>query len=145
MTSNEGSVLITSDMIFSYLVNNKTMLSFYLEDGTILTGTVLGRDEVFLMIMENTILRLIQIAKINYLQADLNFTIEDLPGQLSALKPNISPAVYGSINGGAVNGGSVNGGALTGTETASVSALNPEKQSTKEHFKTRLDQLVRKL
>lgn len=141
MVNNGDSGLITSDVLFGYLITQKIALTVYLEDGTTLTGIVLGRDDVFLLLMENTILRMIQIAKIIHLHADVNFAIEDLPVQLNGLNPKVILTKGASAPQTAMSGAATGKVIPPGPGAAPVPSS--EGQSTKENFKNRLDQLVR--
>ncbi|HEX3047031.1 MAG TPA: hypothetical protein VHY08_19915 [Bacillota bacterium] len=125
MTSSEAPGLINSDWAFGFLLKNKTVLTVYLEDGTVLRGTVLGKDEVFLIIMENTILHLAQISKIIRIQTEVNVdSIAELLGKTGNQKPKVIPVINDQNNPPPL-------------------ASSAEDNSNKEHFKNRLDQLVR--
>jgi hypothetical protein len=125
MSSNDAPGLINSDWALGHLVKNKTLLTVYLEDGTVLTGTVLGKDDVFLLIMEDTILHMIQINKLIRIQSEVSLdSIADLLGKSGNLKPKVIPVINEQNNPPPL-------------------APSAEDNSNKDHFKNRLDQLVR--
>ncbi|MGE5582111.1 MAG: hypothetical protein ACM3X9_06180 [Bacillota bacterium] len=84
-----------SGQIFSHLLKNKTILTLFLDDGTKLTGRLLGWDNDFLVILYNKTLQIVAARKVNRLQAELENTPASEPPAISApeiAKPKITPA-----------------------------------------------------
>jgi hypothetical protein len=71
MNERELSGFFNSSLIFDQLFKNKTILTAYLEDGTKLSGRLLGWDVNYLLILYGKTLQIIPAAKLIRLQAEL--------------------------------------------------------------------------
>ena len=71
MNEKELNGFFTSSLIFTQLVKNKTMLTAYLEDGTKLSGRLLGWDNDYLLLLYGKTLQMIPAGKLVRIQAEL--------------------------------------------------------------------------
>lgn len=117
---------LTSDLIFSYVLKNKLVVTIYLEDGTKLRGNLAGWDSDFLSLYDGSALQMLQVKKILRLQAELNNVAPlELPPKPEAAKPKFTP-VFTEVQP-----------AETGSKA--VAAEQPDKPYPQD----RLDNLVR--
>lgn len=80
MNERELNGFFNSSLIFDQLLKNKTMLTAYLEDGTKLSGRLLGWDDNYLLILYGKTLQMIPAGKLARLQAELeNVPVAEAP------------------------------------------------------------------
>lgn len=129
-----------SGLILNYLLQKKSDFTLYLDDGTKLSGTLLGWDADFLLLKEGKSLQMVRLSKITRLQTELE--------QLTALNNQFRPAISSpdiiettKFNPSQSNVLSNYKPTLTEVKTPSVnSEKNPEEKSDS---KNKLDQLVK--
>ncbi len=84
-----------SELIFNYLQQNKNVLTAYLQDGTKLSGRLLGWDSDFLLVLYGKTLQVIPREKLLRLQAELDNTKEEIVEERTVIsdlpKPKITP------------------------------------------------------
>jgi len=126
-----------SGLILHYLLRKKNEFTLYLDDGTKLTGTLLGWDADFLLIKEGKFLQMIRFSKVTRLQTEL----EQLTELDNQLKRNISgPALTETAK---FNPSDVLSYKPTLTEVKTPSVKSEKNSGEKSDSKYRLDQLVK--
>lgn len=132
MSELEFSVY-NSGLILHYLLRKKSNFSLYLDDGTKLSGILLGWDADFLVIKEGKSLQMIRLGRITRLQTELDNQSQpnlSSPALTETAKINPSPSDVLTYKP-----------ALTEVKTPSVNS--EKKAGENSDSKYRLDQLVK--
>jgi hypothetical protein len=92
MNEKELNGFFNSSLAFNHLLKNKCALTAYLDDGTKLSGCLLGWDQEFLLILFGKTLQMIPAGKLVRLQAELdNVPLAEAPEVPELSKPKFTP------------------------------------------------------
>lgn len=92
MNELELNSFFNSSLIFDLLIKNKSALTVYLEDGTKLSGRLLGWDADYLLILYGKTLQVIPTGKLVRLQAELDSApAVESPAAPELPKPKFTP------------------------------------------------------
>jgi hypothetical protein len=95
MNDKDLNTLFNSSLVFDHLIKNKSSLTAYLEDGSKLSGRLLGWDPQYLIILYGKTLQVVPAGKLLRLQAELDNTqtVPEPPAIPEATKPkfNLEP------------------------------------------------------
>lgn len=132
--------IFNSGLVLNYLLRKKNDFILYLEDGTKLSGTLLGWDSDFLLIKDGKYLQMVRIKKILRLQAEID--------QISAIDSAAVPDEYSSssnANKAMASRSTVPAKLKPVLTEVKIPAAGAENSGVKENndFKERLDNLVR--
>lgn len=127
-----------SGLILHYLLRKKSDFTLYLDDGTKLSGTLLGWDADFLLIKEGKSLQMIRFGKVTRLQTDL----EQLTELDNQLKRNLSSQVPSETTKFTPSPSDVLSYKPTLTEVKPSPVRSEKNAGESSDFKNRLDQLV---
>ncbi len=133
--------IFNSGMVLNYLLRKRSSFTLYLEDGTKLTGTLLGWDADFLLIKEGKYLQMVRINMISRLQAELDQIIAK---DSAVLQENLTQSISETPKENAYTSSPLAKFKPTLTEVKAPPTVNENNNSDqKGDFKDKLEQLVR--